>query len=58
MGVPEFAANYANNVFTFENENNLKVFLRSPRDYLQTAPSMPADFRVLLVGPAGSGVHS
>lgn len=58
MGVPEFAAHFANNVFTFENENNLKDFVRSPRQYLQSAPAMPADYRVLLVGPAGSGVHS
>ncbi len=58
MGVPEFSAHFANNVFAFENESNLKDFIKSPRDYLQTVPAMPADFRVLLVGPAGSGVHS
>jgi hypothetical protein len=57
-GVPEFAAHFANNVFAFENEQNLKAFVESPRNYLQTAPAMPADFRVLLVGCHGAGVHS
>lgn len=57
-GVPDFSAHYANNVFVFENEANQKAFLTSPRHYLATAPTMPADFRVMILGPKGAGVKS
>jgi hypothetical protein len=56
--VPEFAAHFANNVFVFENEANLKAFLKSPRNFLSSAPSMPADYRILILGPRGAGVRT
>ena len=55
-GSPEFAAHYANNVFVFSSEENLKEFVKEPRAYLKSAPKMPADFRILMLGPTGAGV--
>ena len=55
-GLPEFAAHYANNVFVFSSEENLKAFVKEPRLYLSSPPQMPSDFRILMLGPTGSGV--
>lgn len=57
-GVGDFAAHYANNVFVFENEENQKAFISEPRKYLQSAPKMPDDYRVMILGPKGAGVRS
>lgn len=57
-GSGDFAAHYANNVFVFENEDNMKAFVAEPRKYLASAPAMPYDYRILMHGPKGSGVHS
>jgi hypothetical protein len=54
--LPEFAAHYANNVFVFASEENLKAFVKEPRVYLGTPPEMPPDFRILMLGPNGAGV--
>jgi len=35
FGVPEFACHYANNVFVFLTEDNLKKFVSNPRQYLR-----------------------
>ncbi len=35
-GLPEFAAHYANNVFVFSSEENLKAFAKEPRFYLNS----------------------
>lgn len=56
MGLPEFAAHYANNVFVFSSEENLKSFVKEPRTYLRSQPKMPSDFRILMLGPTGAGV--
>lgn len=40
-GLPEFAAHYANNVFVFNSEENLKAFVKEPRVYLGDQPQMP-----------------
>ena len=58
QGLPEFAAHYANNVFVFQNEENLKEFEQSPWQYLNFAPVMPEQFRVLMVGPRGAGIRT
>jgi len=54
--LPEFAAHYANNVFVFATEENLKAFAKEPRTYLGAPPEMPPDFRILMLGPNGAGV--
>ena len=33
-GVPEFAVAYANNMFVFENEINMKMFIEDPKKFL------------------------
>ena len=58
QGVPSFACHYANNVFAFENEENLKTFVANPRHFLTNAPKMPDDFRMMILGPKGSGVRT
>lgn len=55
-GQGEFAAFYANNVFLFENEQNMNDFVKTPRDFLNKAPAMPDDYRLLILGPRGAGV--
>jgi hypothetical protein len=58
FGTPEFACHYANNVFVFKDDINLKVFVANPRVFLSQSPKMPSDYRVMMVGPKGSGYHS
>ena len=55
QGVQEFAASYSNNVFCFANEANLKEFLIEPKKFLQKAPKMPKEFRMLMIGQKGIG---
>ena len=57
-GTSEFAATFANNVFLFENEENRNAFVKSPIEYISEEPQMPADFRLMMVGPRGIGVHT
>jgi hypothetical protein len=57
-GQPEFAAAYANNMFVFADEPNLKAFLLEPKKYLQSEPKLPEKFRLMLTGPKGIGVHT
>ena len=57
-GVPEFAAHFGNNVFAFQNEDNLKAFIKQPRNYISDAPQMPPNFRLLMMGPRGIGVRT
>lgn len=56
-GTPEFACHYNGNVFVFGNEENMKSFLSEPKKYIQEKPSMPDLFRILMIGPKGSGKH-
>ena len=58
QGSPEFAAHFANNVFVFQNEENLKAFVKEPRTYISEAPKMPEGFRLMMFGPRGIGVKS
>ena len=58
QGTPEFAAHFGNNVFVFQNEENLKAFIEQPRIYINKAPEMPPDFRLLMLGPRGIGVKT
>ncbi len=58
QGTPEHAAHFANNVFVFQNEENLKEFVKEPRAYIQNPPEMPPGFRLLMLGPRGIGVKS
>lgn len=58
QGVPEFAAHFGNNVFVFQNEENLKEFVKQPRFYISKAPQMPPNFRLAMMGPRGIGVKS
>lgn len=57
-GLPEFAAHFGNNVFVFQNEENLKEFVKQPRFYIEEAPEMPKNFRLLMTGPRGIGVRT
>jgi hypothetical protein len=57
-GLPEFAAHFGNNVFVFQTEENLKEFVKQPRFYIDKAPKMPPNFRVLLTGPRGIGLKT
>lgn len=58
-GSAEFSCHYANNVFVFVSEENLKKFVDNPRMYLQDGePHMPPDYRLLVVGPRGSGTNT
>ena len=56
--MPEFAAHYGNNVFVFQNDENLKEFVKQPRFYIEKAPHMPPDFRLAMLGPRGIGVRT
>lgn len=58
QGIPEFAAHYGNNVFVFQNEENLKEFVKQPRVYIGQAPKMPPKFRLAMLGPRGIGVKT
>lgn len=58
LGLPEFACHYANNVFVFLTEGNLKKFVSNPRHYLSEEPKMPNNYRLLMLGPKSSGVHT
>ena len=57
-GLPEFAAHFGNNVFVFQTEDNLKEFVKQPRFYIDTAPEMPPNFRLLMMGPRGIGTRT
>jgi hypothetical protein len=57
-GVPENAAHFANNVFVFANDVNRDKFVKDPRKYLQLPPAMPQDYRLMMLGPRGSGVRA
>jgi YHS domain-containing protein len=54
-GVPDNAASYANHAFVFATEENMKAFIEEPKKYLKTAPRMPDEYRVLMMGPKGIG---
>lgn len=58
QGVPEFAAHFGNNVFVFQNEDNLKAFVKQPRYYIDQPPEMPPNFRLMMMGPRGIGVRT
>lgn len=45
-------------MFVFQNEENLKEFVKQPRQYLEHAPEMPPNFRLLMMGPRGIGVRT
>ena len=57
-GLPEFAAHFGNNVFVFKDEANLKKFVSRPRFYIDSAPEMPPNFRLLMLGPRGIGLRT
>lgn len=58
QGLPENAAHFNGNVFVFSTDDNLKAFLSEPKRFLQSRPSMPSVFRVLMLGPKGVGRHT
>ena len=45
-------------MFLFENDQNQKLFCQQPKIYLNTPPTMPDSFRLLLFVPTGSGKKS
>jgi hypothetical protein len=57
-GLPELAACYANNMFTFATEENMQAFVKEPRKYLETPPRMPKCYRLMMMGPKGIGIHT
>ena len=57
-GDPANAAEYANNVFVFASEENMKEFLATPKAFLQSAPKMPENYRMMLFGPKGTGIKT
>ena len=57
QGAAEFACHYVGNVFVFVSEENLKAFMLEPKKYITTRPAMPNVFRMLMLGPKGSGKH-
>ena len=54
-GKGEFAAEYASMVFLFETEQNLKLFVATPRKYLCEKPRMPTTYNIALLGPHAAG---
>lgn len=58
QGAAEFAVEFANNMFVFEDEKNQGAFLEDPKKYLSGAPRMPDSYRLLMMGPRGIGVHT
>ena len=36
----------------------MKEFVEDPRKFLQSEPKMPPNFRLLMLGPKGAGVHT
>lgn len=57
-GSSEFAATFANTVFLFESEENRNAFVKAPLEYISEEPQMPPNFRLMMVGPKGIGVHT
>jgi adenylate kinase family enzyme/YHS domain-containing protein len=57
QGAAEFACHYVGNVFVFVTEENLKAFILEPKKYITARPAMPNVFRMLMLGPKGSGKH-
>ena len=57
QGAAEFACHYNGNVFVFGNEENMKSFILEPKKYIKKNPAMPDVFRVLFLGPRGTGKH-
>lgn len=57
-GEAEWACHFANNVFVFKSEENRNEFVKEPRKFLMASPEMPPEYRVLMLGPSCSGVHS
>ena len=57
-GLPENSAHFANNVFVFASEENRNSFVKDPRFYLNKPPCMPANLRLMMLGPRGSGVKT
>jgi YHS domain-containing protein len=57
-GQPEFAVEFANNMFVFSSEENMQEFLLEPKKFIMNAPEMPKEYRMLMLGPKGMGVHS
>ena len=55
FGTPEFACHFANNVFVFKDADNLKAFAANPRSFIIESPKMPENYRVMMIGPKGSG---
>lgn len=49
---------YANNMFVFATEENMKAFILEPKKYLETPPTIPDTYRLMMVGPRGIGVHT
>lgn len=49
---------YANNMFVFENEVNMKLFMEDPKKFLAKEPELPKSFRMLMTGARGIGVHT
>jgi len=45
-------------MFVFENEDNMNAFKKDPKKYLQAPPKMPKEFRMLMLGPRGMGIHT
>ena len=58
QGQAENAAHFGNNVFVFQNEQNRDKFIEQPRLYIDRAPEMPPNFRLLMMGPRGIGIKS
>lgn len=49
---------YANNMFCFETEESQAAFIAEPRKYLSSPPAMPENYRLMMLGPRGIGVHT
>jgi len=45
-------------MFVFANEANMKEFILEPKKFLKKKPSMPKNYRLMMVGPKGIGVHT
>lgn len=57
-GEPDKAVSYADSMFVFANEENMKAFQLEPKKYLQATPQMPSSYRLMIVGPRGMGAHT
>jgi adenylate/nucleoside-diphosphate kinase len=54
-GKTEFSCDYAGRVFLFDSEENLNLFMETPKKFINNVPKMPETYNIAIVGPRQSG---